>query len=114
VSQNVHREPVWSYVANLAYGVTAARDPQTGTTDVLSYEDQVVAGRIMGPRVYSTGPGVFSSENIRDLDHALRNTRGSEDMVQSRTMIGRRVNKGEVMLMSTLKCSIKKGNESRS
>ncbi|HEX6316826.1 MAG TPA: amidohydrolase, partial [Gemmatimonadaceae bacterium] len=60
VSQNVHREPVWSYVANLAYGVTAARDPQTGSTDVLSYEDQVMAGKIMGPRIYSTGPGVFS------------------------------------------------------
>jgi imidazolonepropionase-like amidohydrolase/Tol biopolymer transport system component len=72
VSQNVHREPVWSYVANLAYGVTAARDPQTGTTDVLSYEDQVLAGRMLGPRIYSTGPGVFSSENIRDLEHARR------------------------------------------
>jgi hypothetical protein len=24
----------------------------------------------MGPRVYSTGPGVFSSEDIEDLDHA--------------------------------------------
>jgi Tol biopolymer transport system component/imidazolonepropionase-like amidohydrolase len=72
VAANVHRDPVWSYAANLAYGVTTARDPQTGTTDVLSYEDQVVAGRILGPRIYSTGPGVFAAtnatgENIRDL-----------------------------------------------
>jgi len=86
VSQNVHREPVWSYVANLAYGVTAARDPQTGTTDVLSYEDQVVAGRIMGPRVYSTGPGVFSSENIRDLDHARKILKRYSDYYDTKTI----------------------------
>ncbi len=72
LAAGIHREPVWSYVANLAYGVTTARDPQTGSTDVLSYEDQVNAGRILGPRIYSTGPGVFAGENIRDLDHARR------------------------------------------
>lgn len=75
VAGGLHREDVWSYVANLAYGVTTTRDPQTGTTDVLSYEDQVVAGNILGPRIYSTGPGVFGAgngngENIRDLAHA--------------------------------------------
>lgn len=75
VAANVHREEVWSYAANLAYGVTVARDPQTGTTDVLSYEDNVVAGNILGPRIYSTGPGLFAAtnatgENIRDLNHA--------------------------------------------
>jgi imidazolonepropionase-like amidohydrolase/Tol biopolymer transport system component len=70
VSQGVHRKPVWSYVANLAYGVTTARDPQTGTTDVLTYEDQVLTGKVLGPRIYSTGPGVFAAENIRNLEHA--------------------------------------------
>lgn len=65
-----HRPQPWSYAANLAFGVTTTRDPQTGSTDVLTYEDMVRAGRTLGPRVYSTGPGVFSSENIRDLDHA--------------------------------------------
>jgi imidazolonepropionase-like amidohydrolase len=69
-ARGVHREENWSYAANLAYGVTATRDPQTGTTDVLSYEDMVVKGDVLGPRIYSTGPGVMSSENIRDLDHA--------------------------------------------
>ena len=65
-----HRPQPWSYAANLAFGVTTTRDPQTGSTDVLTYEDMVRAGRTLGPRIYSTGPGVFSSENIRDLDHA--------------------------------------------
>ena len=67
---NIHRSQPWSYAANLAYGVTTTRDPQTGTTDVISYEDLVRAGRILSPRIYSTGPGVFSSENVKDLDHA--------------------------------------------
>ncbi|MDH5643757.1 MAG: amidohydrolase, partial [Gemmatimonadota bacterium] len=44
----IHKTQVWSYVANLAYGVTTTRDPQTFTTDVLSYEDQVEAGAILG------------------------------------------------------------------
>ena len=43
---------------------------QTATTDVLSYEDMVRAGRMVGPRVYSTGPGVFSRDYIRSYEHA--------------------------------------------
>jgi imidazolonepropionase-like amidohydrolase/Tol biopolymer transport system component len=68
----VHNAQPLSYLANLAYGVTTTRDPQTGSTDVLSYEDAVLAGTTVGPRIFSTGPGVFSSENIRDLEHARR------------------------------------------
>src|SRR6185295_9638232 len=30
VPQQIHRGEVWSYASNLAYGVTTARDPQTG------------------------------------------------------------------------------------
>ena len=67
---NIHRDQPWSYAANLAYGVTTTRDPQTGSTDVLSYEDMVRAGRTLGPRIYSTGPGVFSGERITSLDRA--------------------------------------------
>ena len=65
-----HRVQPWAYAANLAYGVTTSRDPQTGTTDVLTYEDLVRVGRTLGPRIYSTGPGVFSSENVESLEHA--------------------------------------------
>jgi Tol biopolymer transport system component len=67
----IHKNQVWMYAANLAYGVTTTRDPQTGTTDVLTYSDLVESGQIPGPRVYSTGPGVgYWSYNIKDLDHA--------------------------------------------
>jgi Tol biopolymer transport system component len=67
----LHKNEVWMYAANLAYGVTTTRDPQTATTDVLTYGDMVDAGQIPGPRIYSTGPGVgFWSYNIKDLDQA--------------------------------------------
>jgi Tol biopolymer transport system component/imidazolonepropionase-like amidohydrolase len=70
-SWGLHKNQVWMYAANLAYGVTTTRDPQTGTTDVLTYADLVDAGQIVGPRVYSTGPGVgYWSYNIKDLDQA--------------------------------------------
>lgn len=86
LSRDIHRKPVWSYVVNLAYGVTTARDPQTGSTDVLTYEDQVTAGKVLGPRIFSTGPGVFSGENIRDLDHARRVMRRYAEYYDTKTI----------------------------
>ncbi|MEM1134558.1 MAG: amidohydrolase family protein [Bacteroidota bacterium] len=69
----IHKTQVWMYAANLAYGVTTTRDPQTATTDVLTYADMVEAGDLYGPRVYSTGPGVgFWAYNIKDLEHAKK------------------------------------------
>jgi Tol biopolymer transport system component len=67
---DLHWSRPWIYLANLAYGVTTTRDPQTATTDVLTYADRVTAGQMPGPRVYSTGPGVFWTEGINSLDHA--------------------------------------------
>ncbi len=69
----VHKQQSWAYMANLAYGVTTTRDPQTGTTDVLTYADKVETGEMLGPRIYSTGPGVFGPFNgvfWRDAEHA--------------------------------------------
>lgn len=67
----IHKNQVWVYAANLAYGVTTTRDPQTATTDVLTYSDMVETGEILGPRVYSTGPGVgFWMYNLKDADQA--------------------------------------------
>jgi Tol biopolymer transport system component len=66
----MHWQQPWIYLANVAYGVTTTRDPQTATTDVLAYQDRVDAGDAIGPRVYSTGPGVFWTDRINDLDRA--------------------------------------------
>ena len=66
----IHETQVWKYLANLAWGVTTTRDPQTATTDVLTYADQVETGDLLGPRIYHTGPGVFWDENFQSLDDA--------------------------------------------
>ncbi len=66
----LHRTDVWPYLANLAYGVTTTRDPQTGNTEVLSYADMVRTGSVLGPRVYSTGPGVFWQDGIDTAEEA--------------------------------------------
>ncbi|HEU5290671.1 MAG TPA: amidohydrolase family protein, partial [Cyclobacteriaceae bacterium] len=65
----IHKNQVWVYAANLAYGVTTTRDPQTSTTDVLTYGDMVETGQIVGPRIYSTGPGfLYNRYNLKDAD----------------------------------------------
>ncbi len=67
---DVHSNQVWQYLTNLAYGVTTTQDVQTATTDILTYHDRVETGQMLGPRIYHTGPGVFSGENVKSLEHA--------------------------------------------
>ncbi|MEO7362750.1 MAG: amidohydrolase family protein, partial [Gemmatimonadaceae bacterium] len=86
VTNGIHRDQLWSYAANLAYGVTTARDPQTGTTDVLTYEDQDKAGKVLSPRIYSTGPGVFAAENIRSLANARTVLKRYSDYYDTKTI----------------------------
>ena len=81
----LHWTRPWIYMANLAYGVTTTRDPQTATTDVFTYEDRVRAGTMPGPRIYSTGPGVFFFDGIRSLDHARDVLRRYSDYYDTKT-----------------------------
>jgi Tol biopolymer transport system component len=61
----------WPFLANLAYGVTSGRDPQTGTNDTFAYQDLIDMGVFPGPRAFSTGPGIFGAfagDNVESLD----------------------------------------------
>jgi Tol biopolymer transport system component len=60
----------WSFFANLAYGVTTGRDPQTSTNDMFAYQDLVEMGETVGPRAYSTGPGIFANSDFRTAEDA--------------------------------------------
>ncbi|MEP7382363.1 MAG: hypothetical protein ABI910_11785, partial [Gemmatimonadota bacterium] len=66
----VHRQQVSQLLAQLAYGVTTQRDPQTSSEDIVTYADLMETGALIGPRLYSTGPGIFSADNIKSLDEA--------------------------------------------
>jgi hypothetical protein len=50
--------------------VTAGLDVQTSTNDMFAYQDLVDAGDVLGPRAYSTGPGIFSNNRFQSLDQA--------------------------------------------
>jgi Tol biopolymer transport system component len=58
----------WSFLANLAYGVTSGLDVQTSTNDMFAYQDLVDSGDILGQRAFSTGPGVFSDNNFQSAE----------------------------------------------
>ena len=84
---DLHKNENWMYAANLAYGVTTTRDPQTGTTDVLTYADRVKSGAMIGPRIYSTGPGVgFWGYNIKSLEHARNVLRQYSEYYNTKTI----------------------------
>lgn len=61
----------YTFLANLAFGVTAGLDVSTLTIDTLAYQDMIDAGKMVGPRAYSTGPALFSFNEFRSREHAL-------------------------------------------
>lgn len=60
----------WSLLANLAYGVTSGLDVQPFTVDVFGYQDMTDAGLMVGPRAFSTGPGIFVNSEINSAAEA--------------------------------------------
>lgn len=53
--------------ANLAFGTTTVRDPQS-PPDIFTYADMAEAGDVAAPRIFSTGPGVFADTNFQTID----------------------------------------------
>lgn len=86
VAWGVHRTQVSQFMAQLAYGVTTQRDPQTSSEDIVTYADRMEAGQLIGPRLYSTGPGIFGADNIRSLDDARDVVRRYADHFNTQTI----------------------------
>jgi len=86
VAWGVHRTQVSQFMAQLAYGVTTQRDPQTSSEDIVTYADRMEAGQLIGPRLYSTGPGIFGADNIRSLDEARDVVRRYADHFNTQTI----------------------------
>jgi imidazolonepropionase-like amidohydrolase len=66
----------WSYLANLSFGVTTAHDPSSNTEMVFSQSEMLKAGRMLGPRLYSTGSILYGADGdfkvvINSLEDAL-------------------------------------------
>jgi len=71
IRRQVHDDKMWNLAANLAYGVTSGLDVQPFTTDVFAYQDMIDAGMMLGPRAWSTGPGVFNNSEIVSKQDAV-------------------------------------------
>lgn len=84
--RDVHQTQVWQYLANLAYGVTTTRDPQSATTDIYAYADLVETGEIVGPRIFTTGPGVFDRSGLDDKDAARNFIKRYREAYQTDTL----------------------------
>jgi len=52
----------WAYYANLAFGITTMHDPSATNEFVFSQAELVKAGRMVGPRVFSTGTILYGAD----------------------------------------------------
>ena len=72
----------WPYYANLAYGVTTMHDPSANSEMVFAQSELQRAGKIAGPRIFSTGTILYGADgdfkavinSIDDARSALRRT----------------------------------------
>ncbi len=55
-------ETKWEYLANLAYGVTTTYDPSAPTIDVFAQAEMVESGKMVGPRIYSSGMILYGGQ----------------------------------------------------
>jgi hypothetical protein len=75
-----------AFLANLAYGVTTGMDVQPSTLDLHAAQELVDAGLLVGPRAFSTGPGVFMNNSFKSQQHALNVLRRYRDYYQVRNI----------------------------
>lgn len=52
----------WIMYSNLAFGVTTIHDPSNDTTEIFSASEMQRAGKIVAPRIYSTGTILYGAE----------------------------------------------------
>ena len=73
-------EEYWVYSANLAFGVTTIHDPSANTETVFTLSEMVRSGRLVGPRVFSTGTILYGADGdfraiVNSLDDARSHVR---------------------------------------
>ncbi|PKV63175.1 amidohydrolase family protein [Pontibacter ramchanderi] len=74
----------WSYLANLAYGVTTTHDPSSTTEMVFSQSEAVKAGHMVGPRIYSTGTILYGADgNFKAVINSLDDARSHLRRIQA-------------------------------
>ena len=62
-SNGILAQASWSFLANLAYGVTTSHDPSSSTSTVFTNSEMIRAGMKVGPRLFSTGTILYGAES---------------------------------------------------
>jgi len=74
------------FLASLAYGVTTGLDPSPLSIDMLAYQDLMDTGMMTGSRVFSTGPAVFSFNDLHSADQTLNVLRRYSEFYRIRNL----------------------------
>ncbi|MFL6723354.1 MAG: amidohydrolase family protein, partial [Sphingomicrobium sp.] len=74
----------WFHAAALAYGVTTVHDPSNDTFEIFAASEYQKAGKILGPRIFSTGTILYGATTpftveINSFDDALSHLRRLQD-----------------------------------
>ncbi|MFN4185810.1 MAG: amidohydrolase family protein [Hyphomonas sp.] len=62
---------VWGLKANLGYGITTLFDPSSLSIDMLTYQDLIEAGDVVGSRLYTTGPAIYDFNDFRSKEEVV-------------------------------------------
>ena len=78
--EGITPEQNWKLLSSLAFGVTTVHDPSNDTNTIFATSEQVKAGAMMGPRVFSTGTILYGASGafrapIETLDDARSHLR---------------------------------------
>jgi Tol biopolymer transport system component/imidazolonepropionase-like amidohydrolase len=70
----------WAFYANVAFGVTTEHDPSNDTEEIFASSELIKAGKVIGPRLYSTGTILYGAEGsykavVNSLDDAMSHLR---------------------------------------
>lgn len=61
-SSGITPKNVWTFLTNLAFGVTTMHDPSNNSEMIFSASETVKAGGILAPRLFSTGTILYGAE----------------------------------------------------
>ena len=79
-SDEIIPQQSWVNYAALAFGVTTIHDPSNDTSEIFAHSELARAGRVVGPRIFSTGTILYGANTaftaqVDDLDDALSTLR---------------------------------------
>ena len=79
-SEEIIPQQNWVLYAGLAYGVTTVHDPSNDTSEIFAASELQKAGKIVGPRIFSTGTILYGATTpftvqIDSLDDARSHLR---------------------------------------